>query len=188
METPCTDLRQCDENGYLTCLGTLQELKTKENNMYQDIYARKASATTAATNVQVNMPAPPRPQEDKAREHLLDRAHSAQYQKRENARKAFGLEDDAAPKSLKDFLARIKDGKYVVDTDEKGMERERWDTRDVLEDIRWRDPSQKEDEAGFEAARKLIQQAYNDVSDEIIVKTPEAGLEALRAFQAKTFN
>jgi hypothetical protein len=146
-----------------------------------------AKSTQANIDLQVNMPVAKDPSET-ARNRLLERAGEASYQKRNDLRKAFNLDDDANPTTLKDFFARIKDGKYTITSDEKELNRERWSLDSVVEEITWRDPTRIEDEDGYEAASELLRNALNDVSDEIIVKTPEAGLESLRAFQAKTFH
>lgn len=141
----------------------------------------------ANIDLSVNMPPATNP-EERMRNHLLERAGTASYEKREEMRQAFGLIDDDEPVTLKDFFTRIKDGKYVIPTDEKELNREFWDTGRLLEEITWRDPARKEDEAGFNAANDLLTKALNDVSDEIIVKAPDQGLESLRAFQVKTFH
>lgn len=146
-----------------------------------------AKSTQANIDLQVNMPAAKNP-EDTARSRLLSRAQDASYEKRMELRKVFNLDDDANPTTLKDFFARIKDGKYIITSDEKELTRERWNLDNVVEEITWRDPTRIEDEDGFEAASDLMNKALNDVSDEIIVKTPAEGLESLRAFQAKTFH
>lgn len=183
-------------------LGTLPDSNKKENTMFRnstdscfDIpapayqYSNKcvAKSTQANIDLQVNMP-PAQDPTEKARNRLLERAGEASYSKRMEMRKTFNLDDDAAPTTLKDFFARIKDGKFIIPTDEKELSRERWNTDAVVDEIEWRDPARLEDQDGFDAAMKLLNTAYNDVSDEIIVKTPEAGLESLRAFQAKTFH
>lgn len=147
-----------------------------------------AKSTQANIDLQVNMP-PAQDPTEKARNRLLERAGQASYEKRDDLRKAFNLIPDNTPETLKDFIQRIKDGKFVTDLTEKEQaERTFWCTERMLEEIEWRDPARKEDQPGFDAANELLTNALNDVSDEIIVKTPEQGLESLRAFQAKTFH
>jgi hypothetical protein len=182
-------------------LGTLPDSNKKENTMFrnQDCFDIPApspyaygkntvKSTQANIDLQVNMPQTQDPT-DKARNRLLERAGQASYEKRDEMRKAFNLIPDAEPETLKDFIQRIKDGKFVTDLTEKEQaERTFWNTERMLEEIEWRDPARVEDQEGFDAANVLLTKALNDVSDEIIVKTPEQGLEALRAFQAKTFH
>lgn len=196
-DTYYRNVLQCFVNPH--SLGTLPDSNKKENTMFRDQYDfdipaptpyGKTSVKTAQANIdlQVNMP-PAKDPSETARNRLLERAGQASYEKRDEMRKAFNLIDDREPETLKDFIQRIKDGKFVTDLTEKEMaERTFWDLDRMFEEITWRDPARPADEAGFEAANVLLTNALNDVSDEIIVKTPEAGLEALRAFQAKTFH
>jgi hypothetical protein len=181
-------------------LGTLPETQTKEIDMFRDQYNNTfdiptptynkcvAKSTQANIDLQVNMPQAQDPT-DKARNRLLDRANMASYEKRDELRKAFNLIPDDEPVTIKDFVQRVKDGKFVTDLTEKEQAERKFYCLDrMLEEIEWRDPARVEDQEGFDAANVLLTKALNDVSDEIIVKTPEAGLESLRAFQAKTFH
>ena len=168
-----------DECNKLRSLGTLQP-KNKEKNMYR-------TAEQVNANIAITAPAPVNP-EAQARDHLIRRANNASDDKQAKMRQTFGLDDDQEPETLKDFFQRIKDGKYVIPTDETALNRRHWSTSRILEEIRWRDPAVKEDEAGYQAARDKMFAALQDTKDEIIVKTPAEGLESLRAFQAKTFN
>lgn len=148
----------------------------------------KAKSTSANIDLQVNMP----PAQDPAlrsKDHLLIRASEAQNTKYNDLRKAFHLDADAEPETIKDFIERIRDGKFVLDLTEKEQaERTFWNVERLIEEFEWRDPAVPADEAGFEKANEALRQSLNDVSDEIIVKTPDQGLESLRAFQAKTFH
>jgi hypothetical protein len=147
-----------------------------------------AKSTQANIDLQVNMPQAQDPAL-KGKDHLLKRAAEAQNTKYNDLRKAFHLDDAAEPATVKDFIQRIRDGKFVIDLTEKEQaERTFWSTERLIEEFQWRDPAVPADEEGFEKATAALRQSLNDVSDEIIVKTPEAGLEALRAFQAKTFH
>lgn len=180
-------------------LGTLPDSNKKENTMFRmqddcfDIPAPSFKSKTTATSVgpismALNMP----PQQDptqKGKDHLLQRAAQAQNTKWNELRKAYNLVPDEEPETFKDFIDRIKDGKITIDLTEKEQaERKFYSAERILEEIVWQDPARKPDVDGFEKANESLRQAYNDISDEIIVKTPEAGLEALRAFQAKTFH
>lgn len=186
LNNPSKTHAQCRKNFHELCnLGTLPTT-TKENPMYG-----QAKMNTTATNIgpiSMNVDATPINPEDKARDHLLNRVERAAAEKKEPLLRAFGLQDDDSPRSLKDFFARINAGKYIIPTDEKALTREYWGLSDVVDEIRWRDPAVKEDQAGFDAAVKAVRKAQNDAADEIIVKTPVEGLQVFRDFQAKTFN
>lgn len=108
----------------------------------------------------------------------------------DDLRRAFGLMDDEAPKTVKERKARIAAGKFIVDFD--------YDDEDFDEDeehyglgrghIRWRDPAVKEDQAGLSAVQKLID-AENTKTQRIIqIKDADTGLAAIEAFETKTFH
>jgi len=108
----------------------------------------------------------------------------------DDLRRAFGLMDDEAPKTVKERKARIAAGKFIVDFD--------YDDEDFDEDeehyglgrghIRWRDPAVKEDQAGLTAVQKLID-AENTKTQRIIqIKDADTGLAAIEAFETKTFH
>jgi hypothetical protein len=96
------------------------------------------------------------PQQDptqKGKDHLIRRADQAMNDKEFALRQAYNLIEDDEPDTLKDFVQRIKDGKFIVDLTEKEQaERKFWSTERMLEEIRWQDPARKPDEAGFNAA------------------------------------
>lgn len=120
------------------------------------------------------------------REHLTSRLYQEQETKYDELRRAFGLQDDPYPTSYADFLQRIKDGKYVIS--EESLKKNPYAGYSYANVIRWRDPALKEDEDGFKAATKKLDAAYRDAEDIIVVFDEKAGLEALKAFEAKTFH
>lgn len=122
-----------------------------------------------------------------ATERLINRLSSIRNDKYHELRKTFGLTDDATPESLNEFIARLTSGKFTFPQDKRDS---KWGIYSILDSIRWRDPSKKEDEAGFEIAAEKLADAYASTQDEIIVKTPtdpNAGLAALNSFKAATF-
>lgn len=115
-------------------------------------------------------------QDANARQHLNRRLWEAYAEKENDLRKAFGLEDDEYPFKPEDLVARIKEGKYVIETGRHGSS------------IYWRDPAVKQDQEGYDEAEKKLCASRVKVEDDIAVLFPEQGLESLRAFEAETFH
>lgn len=115
--------------------------------------------------------------------HLIGRLDSVSSEKTDGLSKAYGLRDDERPKTPREFLDRITNGKFVVAED--NMNKKIYYFEDA---VRWRDPAIKRDEEGFALASKKLEDARTDATDEIMVKTPEQGLDVLKAFKAATFN
>jgi len=118
--------------------------------------------------------------EQAARKHLLRRLSDAKDEKKLALRQQYGLDDEKAPKSPKEFLERIKAGKFVVPGAEDEKHPRYWDSYNA---IRWRDPAVKEDQEGYDLAKVVLSKAARDVEDAIVVKTPEEGLKALQGFE-----
>lgn len=115
--------------------------------------------------------------------HLIMRLNESSNEKESALHKAYGLRDDERPKTPREFLDRITQGKFVVSED--NMNKNIYYFEDA---VRWRDPSVKKDEAGYKLAATKVQDAQSDAIDEIMVKTPEQGLDVLKAFKATAFN
>jgi hypothetical protein len=116
--------------------------------------------------------------------YLYDRANSVFYKKADELPRLFGLSDDAAPRTVSDFIKRIQDGMFTI-KDESKKDVEGYFYRPI-EGIRWRDPSVKEDTAGHKAAMEALNTAYQDTKDTIAIGTPAEGLAAVKALDAWT--
>lgn len=147
------------------------------------VYAAPTTASTKENNMCYDCDITPKTDLTRAREYLSERLEGLQYTRRNDERKYFGLTDDDFPKDMEEFVKRIQDGKFVLP--EKYKDRSVYNAADH---IRWRDPAKKEDKAGFEAAADRIDKAENEARDIIWTLTEKDGLEALRAFEAKTFH
>jgi len=112
------------------------------------------------------------------RRFLRSRLEDAFYTKKAALKVKFGLIDDEAPASFEDFLARIQAGKYTID--DKDAKKKTWNPTAY---IRWRDPSVKEDQEGYDAAKATLKAAYDKAEEDIRILTPTEGLAALRAFK-----
>lgn len=126
---------------------------------------------------------------DKQRDYLIDRLYSTASEKKDEARKAFNIENMAAPEDAIELVKRIKDGLYVVDEDAiKSAKKDRWFYAGPFFGLKWRDPAKPADEDGYEKTRDAINAAEQKAQDEIKIFSPEKGLETLRAFEAATFH
>lgn len=120
-----------------------------------------------------------------ARRHMDNRLYGIKADKRDALKAQFGLTDDARPASFTELAARLKAGLFTLPTDSE----DHFDSYDLFDSLRWRDPAKKEDRPGFDAAEKLMQAAATKVKDAIWVKTnPEDALAALEAFESSTVN
>lgn len=114
------------------------------------------------------------------KEYLDSRAYDTRYAKDRELERKFGLMDDLPPTTVKEVRERLLAGKWTL----RGKD----DARVYGEaPIRWRDPAIQEDRAGFDAAKKLLDKAFTDVKDAIMIKDAEAGLAAVKAFETATF-
>jgi hypothetical protein len=129
--------------------------------------------------------------EDRQKNHLLDRLRQLKNEKNETMRVNFGLSELPRPQSPAELVEYIKTGKYVFKHEE-----DLTDTDFACSEfyyspwryIEFRDPAVKVDHAGYEKALKALDKLYDDTKDEIIVKSPEDALAALRQFESTTVN
>lgn len=156
-----------------------QAQKKKENNM---CYSKNTS-TGAVASISV---APDRSDADK-RDHLKAQLREARYEKMSEAAPLFNLNVNNTPKTFRDLIAAIKDGKFTIDEKfAKKVDAKIANDEPIwyspLEGIIWDGPQQ--DYAGYHAFEDHLQKEYQKAKDEIIVLPLEQGLEALRRFQA----
>lgn len=118
-----------------------------------------------------------------AREYLMCQLSEIAYEKYDELRKTFGLQDDAQPKNVKEMIERIIEGKYVLP--EKYAEKNWYSASDY---IRWRDPSVKEDQEGLDKALQTRDKEQRKTANVIAVSDPKEGLAALEAFESNTFH
>lgn len=122
-----------------------------------------------------------------ARERLTTRLRDVFRAKMTEARKTFFIEDDAMPTTGQAMIDRITSGMYVYDKDaETKMTAEHGYSYGWSQFIKWRDPAKPEDQVGFKAFTKKLDEAYETAKDEIIVNDPVAGLATLNAFKTLT--
>jgi hypothetical protein len=123
--------------------------------------------------------------------HLHDRAVQAFEEHAEKLRVHFHLNDDAAPATYAEFVKRIQDNKFVLAdnilkvADKPGSYNNYQAPAYFLQ---WRDPEVEADQAGYNEARNKLDDAFDTVTDEIIVYEPVSGLTALNNFRKATFH
>ena len=115
-------------------------------------------------------------------QYLTQRVYDVYKSKKETLRHAFGLIDDDAPYKASDMVARIKEGRYIIEDEQDAMN---W--MSPLTFIRWRSPDLKQDVDGYEKAKALLKTARQAALDIISTLTPADGLKALQDFEAKSF-
>lgn len=151
----------------------------KEDNMRSELYITTAPTQAASASLEQNKLS-----------YLASRLSSIFCEKSMALSKTYGLEDDDRPTTPKEFVQRIKDGKFTLTKRAETMEEENdsFDYYCINDYLRWRDPATKEDKAGYKAALTLMEKAYADTRDTINIATPTEGLAALKAFEAQTFS
>lgn len=129
------------------------------------------------------------------REHLLNSLSAAFYPKEMELQKHFGLVDDDRPKTFKEFLERLKAGKYVqVKRNHLDDEYDYEDDEDdfnpynPMSNLRWRDPKVKEDKAGFDKARESLRAALSKLNRQVMIVDLDKALDMVEKFEEKKFH
>lgn len=119
-------------------------------------------------------------QEASQRSYIRNRLWDIHREHRSALKNKFGLTDDATPKTLNEFVQRIKDGKFVFDGDRAKT------GYDVAELLRWRDPSVVEDRDGYNAAKVFLDKALRTAEDAAALSPIADAQVAMNAFEAWT--
>lgn len=141
----------------------------------------KATAMNTTLNISAQAPVS---EATTQRQHLLNRLYDIDDAKYAPLRTHFKVDPVEGPKTLKDLFQKIKDGDYTVD--EKFLEKKQYSALDALYHVRW--TKEVADQKGYEAAVEAVKKDYKATKDTIMIADPKEGLEALRAFEAKTFH
>lgn len=124
------------------------------------------------------------------RHFLENELYAARSLKARDMRKDFFLEDDEAPKTIKERKQRIADGKYIIDwnVDEDDYDEDMEYYGVSRGSIIWRDPKFPKDQKGYDAAIKAMETEVKLTKRIIEIKDADAGLTAVTDFEAKTFH
>lgn len=117
--------------------------------------------------------------EAKRIDYLKCQLNEANEVKHDELKVQFGVTDMDSPHTANELVARIKDGKFVIDA--KRGDQPLWGS---LDNIRWRDPAVVEDTAGLCTAFSAMDSEYTKAERTIMVSPAADGLTALQAFEA----
>lgn len=120
-----------------------------------------------------------------ARCYLIHRIEEIWEKKDGELLTKFNFHGEPAPKTLEDLKDRLATGKYTVDESQFNKDGAYRGWNSILHAVTWR--VTPFDKAGYEAASKILNDAYQTAYDSIKVLTPEEGLKAVREFEAMTF-
>ena len=116
--------------------------------------------------------------------YLTSRGENSFYSKMDGLSKLFGFGPFDSPDSIQEFIDRIVAGKFTIKDPSKK------DTKNFyyrpMEGITWKDPSVKEDQVGYDAAKAALTSLWQDTKDTIAIGTPVEGLAAVKALDAWT--
>jgi hypothetical protein len=158
---PCYSLADCD-NAPAKAAWPCKKKKDETSMSYSG-----ASATiVTADSVEL-----------KQRSLLRNKAAEAFYGKRIDAKKKFGLMGDDAPETMKELMARIAAGKYVIPAKYE-------DKYASFSFIEWRDPAVVKDEDGYKAARADLQKAFDKIDIRLAILPLADALTELEAYVA----
>lgn len=130
------------------------------------------------------------------RDFLQTQVWQIKNRKMVEANKHFHIDDDERPLTMKDFLARIKDGKFTVrkeimdeEADEDGDdEYSMFDAYHPTSHIRWRDPKKPADKKGLKTVLEKINLAAQKTERELMVLEMDKALKAVETFESQTFH
>lgn len=173
----------------------------KEYDMYPT--SKSSASMPTVTDLTINMaPAASASVSTKSdvqtqREHLLARLSGIDNDyrwgsKSDELREIFNLDADNEPKTSRELLAAIKDGKFKLDERIADLQ-DKGNHYDPVSDIYIMNPfgaikfdGPTPDKDGYTKARETVQNMIKDAKDTIIVKSPEDGLAAIKALEAWT--
>lgn len=116
--------------------------------------------------------------EAKQRKTLASALYDAFRDKVTAAKKQFGLMADSSPETVKEFIQRIKDGKYTLTQDaEDAYASGFWYS------ISWKDPSVSVDKDGYKAAREQLDKDYKALELRIAVLPIADALTAVETYR-----
>lgn len=116
--------------------------------------------------------------------YLVDALYAIREDKINDLRKKFNMDEDK-PKTVEDFIERVKAGKFQIHSKEYQADRRWWNPQDFLI---WREPGVEPDQDGFNKAVAAMDVESEAAKIRIRVLTPAEGLAALDAFKAWTYS
>lgn len=151
----------CDQAPAMPCPINLRCVKKKDENPMSSL-----SSATIVTSDSI---------EAKQRKFITSRLYEIKHDLKRGLARQFGIADDDTPNTAKEFIDRIKSGKYILP---ENMEDNC--SYSAVSYIKWRDPALKADKDGYAAAKKQLDDAYA-TSEEMAMLLPIA--DAAKALQ-----
>lgn len=111
-------------------------------------------------------------------EHFTHRLSRIKSEKHSELKRKFGLVDDDEPRTAEEIVARITAGKFIVLPEGANSY-----SGSRFARFQWRDPSLKEDRAGYEAADKDLDAAYALAKDAVFTAPADAA-KVVQAFES----
>lgn len=146
--------------------------KTMENNMCYDCDEMDETTET-----------------ERSRQYFRSRLFNVEEQKDYEVQKTFGMLDDPAPTKPSELVERIKSGKYILPIETHPNGKTVYFNPWLLDNITWRDPSLKRDEAGYKTAYKKLGEARKASEDKLQATMDTAAMaKVLEDFQSTTVN
>lgn len=121
------------------------------------------------------------------RNYLNNRVYQIAIEHEQKLRVAFHMNNDAAPETFDDLVARFKEGKVQLDKNLKS-DRKFGYFGDLARYLVWRDPAVPADQAGYDAAEDKLSTARTNVLDDVAILEPKDALASVRAFETATFH
>lgn len=113
--------------------------------------------------------------------YLVNRAADAHSIQNRELQKTFGMVNDEQPRTAEELINRVLAGKYILKDSSKEV-----NTSRPADYVIWRDPSVKEDKAGYEAATKELDKQYTITKDAVMSGVYADGLKAVNDLAAWT--
>jgi len=119
---------------------------------------------------------------ERTRIYLKGRVDDMRWNKVKDLEIKFGIRGEDAPETFNEAIQRIKDGKFTMNLKDGDKS-----IYSPLSYVVWKDPSVKEDQKGFAAARDAYDKAQQDAYDTIMVSDATAGLAAVKELESWTY-
>lgn len=157
-------------------LGAEEEKEKMETTMK---YLDEVSMSAAVQTVNGSNIVMPEPTDQIQKKFLKSQAYAEYDRQISKLRKQFALEDDERPKTLAELIKRFQDGKFYVNPLELDIPAGRY----AMDYIRWRDPENMPDGAGYKAAKDLLDAKLKNASYAVMLKDNDAGMAAVKEIE-----
>lgn len=161
---------------------TISPITKKENIMGEpmDDYKKTCDSICNYRNRMQPAPTNPKSEELQRRDYLINRLYEVRGKRRAEYEKTFKIHE-LPPTTVKDLIARIEQGKYMLPDDETIAHMEDID-RGPLSIIRWRDPNYPAETEKFDEAMKKDEVRFQLAKDSITAGSIDSILRAFTTY------